>query len=210
MQQYYKQNNLEIGLDEAGRGCLLGPVFTAGVILYDIKSNPPPYPIKDSKKCSPKIRAELRKYIEQNSIAFSVEKIDCDRIDKVNILNATMEGMEKCIDNITSVINVDRLLVDGNYFPTYMDKFTFDFIPHICIPGGDDKYLNIAAASILAKEYRDEYILKLCETNNNLNNYDIKNNKGYGTKSHMEALKEFGPTEFHRKSFKPCQMKNKK
>lgn len=207
MQQYYKENNLEIGLDEAGRGSLLGPVFTAGVILYDIKSNPPPYPIKDSKKCSEKVRSALRKYIEQNSIAFSVEKIDSDRIDKVNILNATMEGMEKCIDNITSVISVDRLLVDGNTFPTYMDKFTFDFIPHVCIPGGDDKYLNIAAASILAKEYRDEYILKLCEKNNNLDKYDIKNNKGYGTKSHMEALKEFGPTEFHRKSFKPCQMK---
>ena len=207
MQQYYEKNKLEIGLDEAGRGSLLGPVFTAGVILYDIKSNSPPYPIKDSKKCSEKVREELRKYIEQNSIAFSVEKIDSDRIDKVNILNATMECMEKCVDNITSVISVDRLLVDGNTFPTYMDKFTFDFIPHVCIPGGDDKYLNIAAASILAKEYRDEYILKLCETNNNLDKYDIKNNKGYGTKLHMEALKEFGPTEFHRKSFKPCQVK---
>ena len=206
MQQYYIDNNLEIGLDEAGRGSLLGPVFTAGVILYDIKSNPPPYPIKDSKKCSPKVRAELRKYIEQNSIAYCVEMIDTDRIDKVNILNATMEGMEKCVDNITSVINVDRLLVDGNTFPTYMDKSTFDFIPHVCIPGGDDKYLNIAAASILAKEYRDEYITELCETNNNLDKYDIKNNKGYGTKLHMEALKEFGPTEFHRKSFKPCQI----
>ena len=207
MQQYYIDNNLEIGLDEAGRGSLLGPVFTAGVILYDIKSNPPPYPIKDSKKCSPKIRAELRKYIEQNSIAYCVEMIDSDRIDKVNILNATMEGMEKCVDNITSVISVDRLLVDGNTFPTYMDKFTFDFIPHVCIPGGDDKYLNIAAASILAKEYRDEYIIELCDNNNNLNNYDIKNNKGYGTNSHMEALKEYGPTKFHRKSFKPCQVK---
>ena len=206
MQQYYINNNLEIGLDEAGRGCLLGPVFTAGVILNNIKSNPPPYEIKDSKKCSPKIRSELRKYIEENSIAYSVKMIDCDRIDKVNILNATMEGMEKCVDNITSVINVDRLLVDGNHFPTYMDKSTFDHIPHVCIPGGDDKYLNIAAASILAKEYRDEYIIKLCETNNILDNYDIRNNKGYGTKSHMLALKEYGPTEFHRKSFKPCQM----
>ena len=133
--------------------------------------------------------------------------IDCDRIDKVNILNATMEGMEKCVDNITSVINVDRLLVDGNHFPPYMDKSTFDHIPHVCIPGGDDKYLNIAAASILAKEYRDEYIIKLCECNNILDNYDIRNNKGYGTKSHMLALKEYGPTEFHRKSFKPCQVK---
>ena len=207
MQQYYEENKLEIGLDEAGRGSLLGPVFTAGVILNDTSLYNPPYPIKDSKKCSAKVRSELRKYIEQNSIAYCVEMIDSDRIDKVNILNATKEGMEKCVDNITSVINVDRLLVDGNYFPTYMDKFKFEFIPHVCIPGGDDKYLNIAAASILAKEYRDEYILKLCENNSVLNNYDIQNNKGYGTKLHMEALKEYGPTEFHRKSFKPCQMK---
>lgn len=207
MQQYYKQNNLEIGLDEAGRGCLLGPVFTAGVILNDTGVLPPPYPIKDSKKCSPKIRAELRKYIEENSIAYCVEMIDVERIDKINILKSTMEGMEKCVDNITSIINVDRLLVDGNTFHTYMDKSTFDHIPHVCIPGGDDKYLNIAAASILAKEYHDEYILKLCENNSVLNNYDIQNNKGYGTKSHMEALKEYGPTKFHRKSFKPCQVK---
>jgi len=207
MQQYYKQGELEIGLDEAGRGSLIGPVFTAGVILNDININNPPYEIKDSKKCSPKVRGVLRKYIEENSIGFCVEMIDIDRIDKVNILNATMEGMEKCIDNITSVINVDRLLVDGNHFPTYMDKSTFDFIPHVCIPGGDDKYLNIAAASILAKEYRDEYIINLCKENIILDNYDIKNNKGYGTKSHMEALKEYGPTEYHRKSFKPCLMK---
>ena len=100
MQQYYEKNKLEIGLDEAGRGCLLGPVFTAGVILNDIKSNPPPYPIRDSKKCSEKVRSILRKYIEENSIAYSVEMIDMIRIDKVNILNATMEGMEKCVDNI--------------------------------------------------------------------------------------------------------------
>ena len=207
MQQYYKQGELEIGLDEAGRGSLMGPVFTAGVILNDIQSNLPPYEIKDSKKCSPKVRNILRHYIEENSIGFCVEMIDVDRIDKVNILNATMEGMEKCIDNITSVINVDRLLVDGNTFPTYMNKSTFDFIPHICIPGGDDKYLNIAAASILAKEYHDEYILQLCKTYPELDNYDIKNNKGYGTKTHMLALIKHGPTEYHRKSFKPCQVK---
>ena len=207
MEQYYETNKLEIGLDEAGRGCLLGPVFTAGVIMNDIKSNPPPYEIKDSKKCSAKVRSVLRKYIEENSISYCVEMIDTDRIDKVNILNATMEGMEKCIDNITSVINVDRLLVDGNYFPPYMNKHNLEYIPHVCVKGGDDKYLNIAAASILAKEYHDEYIIQLCKTHPELDNYDIKNNKGYGTKSHMEALKEFGPTNFHRKSFKPCHMK---
>jgi len=206
MKQYYEEGKLEIGLDEAGRGCLLGPVFTAGVILNDLNSNPPPYEIKDSKKCSARVRKVLREYIEENSIAFCVEMINTDRIDNVNILNATMEGMEKCIDNITSVMNVDRLLVDGNYFPPYMNKSTFESIPHICITGGDDKYYNIAAASILAKEYRDEYVKDLCETNNILDNYDIRNNKGYGTKTHMLALQKYGPTEFHRKSFKPCQL----
>lgn len=206
MQQYYVNGSLEIGLDEAGRGCLLGPVFTAGVILNDLNSNPPPYEIRDSKKCSEKVRIALREYIEDNSIAFCVEMIDNDRIDQVNILNATMEGMEKCVDNITSVMNVDRLLVDGNYFPPYMNKSSLEFIPHVCIKGGDDKYYNIAAASILAKEYRDEYIKELCETNNILDKYDIRNNKGYGTKNHMDALQKYGPTIFHRKSFKPCQI----
>ena len=206
MQKYYEEGKLEIGLDEAGRGCLLGPVFTAGVILNDFNFNPPPYEIKDSKKCSRRVRKALRGYIEENCIAYSVEMIDTNRIDQVNILNATMEGMEKCVDNITSVINVDRLLVDGNYFQPYMDKYTFESIPHTCIPGGDDKYYNIAAASILAKEYRDEYMIHLCETNNILDNYDIRNNKGYGTKTHMLALQEYGPTEFHRKSFKPCSV----
>ena len=209
MEQYYERDKLEIGLDEAGRGCLIGPVFTAGVIMNDIGVLTPPYPIRDSKKCSQKVRRELRKYIEENSISYCVEMIDTDRIDKVNILNATMEGMEKCVDNITSVINVDRLLVDGNYFPPYMNKHSLEFVPHVCIKGGDDKYLNIAAASILAKEYHDEYILKLCGKNSMLDNYDIRNNKGYGTKSHMESLKEFGPTKFHRKSFKPCLVNNK-
>lgn len=205
MQQYYEQGKLEIGLDEAGRGSLMGPVFIGAVIMNDINDYPPPYEIKDSKKCSPNVRAVLRKYIEDNSIAHCVEYIDVERIDKVNILEATMEGMEKCVDNITSVFNVDRLLVDGNTFHTYMEKNNFEYIPHVCIPGGDDKYLNIAAASILAKEYHDEYIMNLCSANTDLNKYDLKNNKGYGTKAHMEALKEYGPSIYHRKSFKPCQ-----
>jgi ribonuclease HII len=204
LKQYYEQGKLEIGLDEAGRGSLMGPVFTAGVILNDILLNPPPREIKDSKKCSPKIRGVLRKYIEENSIAYCVEQISPERIDKFNILEATMQGMEKCVDNITSVINVDRLLVDGNTFHTYMEKSTFEHIPHVCIIGGDDIYLNIAAASILAKEYHDEYIMNLCLKNTILNKYDIANNKGYGTKTHMLALKEYGPTQWHRKSFKPC------
>ena len=206
MKYFYIENDIELGIDEAGRGCLIGPVCIGSVIMGNIEDNPPPYEIKDSKKCSERVRKILRKYIEENSIAFCVEMIDSDRIDQVNILNATMEGMEKCVDNITSVMNVDRLLVDGNYFPPYMNKSSLEFIPHTCITGGDDKYYNIAAASILAKEYRDEYIKELCEKNNILDKYDIRNNNGYGTKNHMDALQKYGPTIFHRKSFKPCQI----
>ena len=172
--------------------------------MGDIHTNPPPYEIKDSKKCSPKIRNILRNYIEENAIAFNVQLIFEDEIDKYNILQATMKGMHKCLDDITSVLNIDRILVDGNTFPCYTTKYTSKVIPHLCIPKGDNKYLNIAAASILAKEHRDEYILKLCEENLILDNYDIRNNKGYGTKNHILMLKDLGPTKWHRKSFKPC------
>ena len=98
------------------------------------------------------------------------------------------------------------LKLKGDIFPNYTEKHNFNSIHHVCIKGGDDKYLNIAAASILAKEYRDEYITKLCEENEFLNKYDIQNNKGYGTKVHMDALKKYGPIDGHRKSFKPCQI----
>ena len=205
MKKFYEQDKFEVGLDEAGRGCLFGPVVVGAVIMNDIRDNPPPYEIKDSKKCSPNIRKILRKYIETNAIAYNVQFIDEKYIDKNNILQATMIGMHKCLDDITSVINIDTILVDGTYFEKYKNRNTFEFIPHVCIPGGDNEYLNIAAASILAKEYRDEYIINLCKDNEILKNYDIDKNKGYGTKTHMEALKDFGPTEWHRKSFKPCQ-----
>jgi len=205
MKQFYEHDKLEVGLDEAGRGCLLGPVVVGAVIMNDIRDTPPPHEIKDSKKCSPKIRNELRKYIESNSIAYNVQFVHENEIDKHNILQSTMIGMHRCLDNITSVINVDTILVDGTYFEKYKNNNSFEFLSHICIPGGDNKYLNIAAASILAKEYHDEYIINLCKENVILKNYDIDNNKGYGTKSHMEALKDFGPTKWHRKSFKPCQ-----
>ena len=206
MNQFYEPDSLELGIDEAGRGCLMGPVVVASVILGDISDNPPPYEIRDSKKCSAKHRHILRQYIEENAIAFNVQFVGREKIDKVNILQATVIGMHRCIDEIIKTIKIDRLLIDGSYFPyyTFIDEDSFEIIPHVCIPGGDNQYLNIAAASILAKEYHDEYVIQLCDKNPILDNYDIRNNKGYGTKSHMAALKDFGPTEWHRKSFKPC------
>ena len=201
MKRFYKENDIEIGIDEAGRGCLIGPVCVAGVILGDIDSNPPPYPIRDSKKCSPKIRNILREYIENNSIAYTVQLIDSDVVDKLNILQATLKGMTQCVRNIRKEIQIDRILVDGNQFNIYMDE-NFEPIEHICIPKGDDKYINIAAASILAKEYHDEYITNLVSENHHLQNYNLLKNKGYGTKDHMNAIKEYGSTKWHRKSFK--------
>tara|TARA_B100000427_G_scaffold243863_1_gene206835 strand:+ start:114 stop:743 length:630 start_codon:yes stop_codon:yes gene_type:complete len=208
MKHFYKnENELQVGLDESGRGCLLGPVCIGAVILNDITENPPPYPIKDSKKCSSKIRKILREYIENNSIAYHVQFISESEIDKHNILKATMNGMHLCLNEITKQLSIDRILVDGNYFIPYTDNVTSEIIPNICIPNGDNKYMNIAAASILAKEYRDEYIIKLCKDNKILYNYDILNNKGYGTKYHMESLKDLGPTKWHRKTFKPKYLK---
>jgi len=200
MKRFYQENTIELGIDEAGRGCLLGPLCVGAVIMGDTESNPPPYQIKDSKKCSPKIRKILREYIENNSIAYNVQFIGEKEIDGVNVLQATMNGMHKCIDEITKQINIDRILVDGTYFNTYLD-YDFEPIDHICVPQGDNIYTNIAAASILAKEYHDEYILQLVKENPELEEYDLLNNKGYGTKKHMDKLKENGLTIWHRRSF---------
>jgi ribonuclease HII len=201
MKNFYQQDSIEIGIDEAGRGCLIGPVCVSGVIMGDIESNPPPYQIRDSKKCSPKIRNILREYIENHSIAYTVQLIDSDVVDKLNILNATLKGMTQCVDDIRKQIDIDRILVDGNQFNIYMTE-DFEPIEHICIPKGDDKYINIAAASILAKEYHDDYIKNLVNENSQLQNYNLLKNKGYGTKDHMNAIKEYGSTKWHRKSFK--------
>ena len=201
MKRFYLDNDIELGIDEAGRGCLLGPLCTGSVIMGNMGDNPPPYEIKDSKKCSPKIRKILREYIENNSIAYNVQFVWEKEIDNVNVLQATMNGMHRCIDEITKEISIDRILVDGTYFNTYLDS-DFEPIEHICVPQGDNIYTNIAAASILAKEYHDEYIVNLVKENTELESYDLLNNKGYGTKKHIDCIKTNGISEWHRKSFK--------
>ena len=201
LKQFYDKNKIELGIDEAGRGCLFGPVCIGSVILGDIETNPPPYPIRDSKKCSPKITKILKYYIENNAIAYNVQFIDEKTIDKLNILQATVRGMHQCVDEILKQVSIDTILVDGNYFPFYFDK-ECEPIDHVCIPKGDNTYLNIAAASILAKEYHDEYILNLVKENPELEKYNLHKNKGYGTKEHLNAIQEYGLTQWHRKSFK--------
>lgn len=179
---------LEAGVDEAGRGSLAGPVTAAAVIL------PPKININglnDSKKISISKRNKLRIEIENKALAFSVVNIDSKKIDETNILKATIIAMHRAIKLLK--VKPNHLLIDGNYFKNYKN------IPHKCVIKGDNKYQNIAAASILAKTYRDELMinlsLKFCE-------YGWSKNKGYGTKEHRDAIEKFGLTKYHRKSFR--------
>ena len=206
LEQFYEQNKIEVGIDEAGRGCLFGPVCVGAVIWLDedpIKDDKN-YEIKDSKKVSEKKRTLLKDYIKDNCIAYNIQLIHHNDIDKYNILQATLRGMRLCLDNITDIINIDTILVDGNHFDFYSDK-NDKYIDHVCVIDGDNIYKSIAAASILAKTYRDEWIYKLVDENPDLEKYDLKNNKGYGTKRHLDAIKEYGITKWHRKSFGICK-----
>jgi ribonuclease HII len=182
------QNTLtEAGLDEAGRGCYAGPVFAAAVILpFDFY-----HPLlNDSKQLKEQQRDLLRPIIEKESIAFAVASIDNDEIDVINILQASYKAMHHAIDQLT--IQPALLLIDGNRFKPYAN------IPHECIVKGDGKYTSIAAASILAKTYRDEYMQKL---HAEFPHYGWDKNKAYGTAGHRNAIEQFGICKYHRKSF---------
>lgn len=185
---YFKKNVIEAGCDEAGRGCLAGPVFAAAVILpANFKHNW----LNDSKQISKKKRYELRDYIFENAIAYKVASFSPEEIDKINILNASILSMHKALNALS--IKPQHIIVDGNRFKPY------NGIPHTTIVKGDCKYLSIAAASILAKTYRDDYMVKL---HNEYPQYNWKQNKGYPTKEHRNAIKQFGITPFHRKTFR--------
>tara|TARA_B100001094_G_scaffold200280_1_gene194306 strand:- start:1 stop:624 length:624 start_codon:yes stop_codon:yes gene_type:complete len=202
LKKFHTENLKEVGIDEAGRGCLFGPVCVASVSL-NMDGNPLISEIKDSKKLSQKKRDILYDIIKENSI-YSIQLINEEVIDKENILQATLKGMHLSLDELDMNTNIDLILVDGNHFPPYFSITQDKFLKHECVINGDNTYVNIAAASILAKVTRDRYIIDLCEKNENLKKYDLHKNKGYGTKKHMEAIKEFGIVEGHRKSFKPC------
>jgi len=198
LEQFYEKDKIELGIDEAGRGCLFGPVCVASVIWLS-EDPDPEFVIKDSKKILEKKRYLLRDYIKENAIDYSIQFIDNNEVDKINILEATMKGMHKCVDDIVTRIIPDTLLIDGPHFIFY------DNITHVCINGGDNIYKSIAAASILAKTARDNYIIDLVKANPELEKYDIRNNKGYGTKKHLDAIKEHGITKWHRKTFGICK-----
>lgn len=179
---------LECGTDEAGRGCLAGPVTAAAVILPDGFTHPF---LNDSKQLSEKKRLELKDIIEAEAISFAVSHVMMEEIDSINILNASIAGMHRAIDQLPQM--PQYIAIDGNRFKVYKK------IPHQCIVKGDGKYMHIAAASILAKTYRDAYMKKL---HNDFPAYNWKQNKGYPTKEHRRAIEKFGITPFHRKSFK--------
>ncbi|HLT33195.1 MAG TPA: ribonuclease HII [Aquaticitalea sp.] len=178
----------ECGTDEAGRGCLAGPVTAAAVILPNDFTN---QLLNDSKQLSELNRDILRPIIESQSVTFSIAHVFQEEIDTINILNASILAMHKCIEKLSMC--PEHIIVDGNRFKPYAN------IPHQTIIKGDGKYLNIAAASILAKTYRDAY---MCEIHHEYPMYNWKQNKGYPTKEHREAIKKHGITKYHRKSFR--------
>ena len=184
----WSENYIEAGCDEVGRGCLCGPVVAAAVILDD---NFEQNLVNDSKKLNFKTRLELDDYIKNNVKDYAIAELSPEFIDQHNILNASIHAMHNALDKLT--IRPELILVDGNKFHPY------NYIPHQCIIKGDSKILSIAAASILAKNYRDQLMIRLHEE---FPEYGWNKNMGYATKVHIEALKKFGPTKYHRQSFR--------
>lgn len=184
----YQQEFIEAGCDEAGRGCLAGPVFAAAVIL------PPGFThdlLTDSKQLKEHERYQLREEIEREAIAYAVAKVDHDEIDRINILNASFLAMHKALDQLK--VRPGFILIDGNRFKKYAS------IPHACIVKGDGKYFSIAAASILAKTYRDDFMINLSHL---YPEYDWCSNKGYPTIRHRNAVLQYGFSPFHRRTFR--------
>ncbi len=187
LKPHYSNKLIEAGCDEAGRGCFAGPVFAAAVIFPgDFQHSE----LNDSKVLSANKRESLREIIEKQATAWSVASVDSNKIDKINILQASILAMHRAIKKLKT--KPQFLLIDGNRFNNYKD------IPHKCFVRGDSLYISIAAASILAKTYRDEYMEKLHQQ---YPVYGWKNNKGYPTRAHKDAIIKYGITPYHRKSF---------
>lgn len=199
MSYFFDPDIIEIGCDEVGAGCLAGDVC-AGAVIWDPEINAGLVKeIKDSKLLTSNKREILSDYIKDNAIDYAIGIATVPTIDTINILNARFFAIHAALDEILQhqYIEFDHILVDGNMFNNYKD------IPHTCITKGDNKYVSIAAASILAKVYRDEYMNDLNKSS--IVDYGWEKNKGYGTKQHISAIEKFGITEHHRKSFEPIK-----
>jgi len=186
--RYFKEGVLEAGCDEAGRGCLAGPVFAAAVILPSDFENEI---LNDSKMLTEKQRVELRPVIEKKAVAWAVEAVSNEEIDEVNILNASFLAMNRAVQKLK--IRPEHLLIDGNRFRTSAN------IPFSCMIGGDGRFFSIAAASVLAKTYRDDFMIKI---HNEFPEYNWKQNKGYPTKNHRDAIRKYSVTKYHRLTFR--------
>ena len=187
LKNYYEQGRVEAGCDEAGRGCLAGSVYAAAVIL------PPDYHnerLNDSKKLTARQRYALRQDIERDAVAWAVGVVTPQEIDQINILNASILAMHRALDKLQ--VRPEAIIVDGNRFKPYRD------LPHTTIVKGDGKYLSIAAASILAKTYRDDEMVRLAQE---YPDYDWQHNMGYPTRKHREAIRQHGITPYHRRTF---------
>ena len=221
-------DQLEVGLDECARGCMLGRTYTAAVVwspeflaevaeaevaaeaaeaeegeVEDVEDFSWIHKIRDSKKLSPKMREYLSQKIRDHCLDYQIVWASEKTIDKKNILCAVQDAFHECLDGLQMI--PDKIFVDGNIFKAYYDK-DCNIIPYSCIEKGDNIYFNIASASILAKVAHDKYIAELCLEHPELNEkYDIANNMGYGTSKHMEGIKKYGITEFHRKTFGICK-----
>ena len=193
----YHSVEIEAGCDEAGRGCLAGSVYAAAVILPADYQNPL---LNDSKQLSEHRRYELRDIIQRDAVAWAVGVVTPEEIDRINILRASILAMHRALDQLA--VRPEAIIVDGNRFTPYRPLVdgvpAFTPVPHATIVKGDAKYLSIAAASILAKTYRDDYMNDLAEA---YPQYDWQSNKGYPTPRHRQAIRQYGPSPYHRKTF---------
>jgi ribonuclease HII len=194
-----------IGIDEVGRGTLFGNVVACGVIIPETFPDDIYLQIKDSKKLSKKKREFLSNYIKTNAICYSICEITPEEIDKINILQASLKAMSNCVYNIMKNNKINKIIVDGNHFNPIMNNDEDKIIEIECIPKADNIYLAVACASILAKVYHDNQIIKLLEEEPDLNKYDLKNNMGYATLKHRKAIELYGIHKLHRKSFRSCK-----
>jgi ribonuclease HII len=185
---YFQEELIEAGCDEAGRGCLAGPVFAAAVILPKTFSHDV---LTDSKQLSEKERYQLRDYIQQEAMCYSVAMVDHEEIDRINILNASFLAMHRALEQLDS--QPDFIIIDGNRFKPYRE------VPYQCVVKGDGKYYSIAAASILAKTYRDDFMYNLADEHPQ---YDWRSNKGYPTVRHRDAVLAYGLSPYHRRTFR--------